>query len=544
MKITLAQLNPIVGDIKGNLAKAKKAVQTALREQSDLIVFSELFLSGYPPRDFLSRQDFLESLELAIGELVSFSKSTSGIGILMGAPERVSRGSEDVLYNAAFLIENGRVLMTQRKTLLPFYDVFDEPRYFRSAENSHVFVYKGESLGISICEDAWFNAYEELYHTNPIAELKEKGATLFINMMASPFEVGKSQRRFDLFQHLVYQTRGRHVFVNQVGGNDELVFDGGSLVLNEAGNPVAQCVAFGEQLLSVDLSVSEERELRFSSPVEDMRAALVLGIRDYVCKTGFKKVLIGLSGGIDSALTAALAVEALGSENVLGIGLPSQYSSDHSKEDAIELAERLRISFEMVPIKSIYEAFEISLSHVFKETLPDVTEENLQARIRGTVLMAISNKFGALLLSTGNKSEMAVGYSTLYGDMNGALSVLSDVYKTDVYRLALLINQYQEIIPRNTLEKAPSAELRPGQKDSDSLPDYDVLDEILRFYIEKGVSKDLIVMKGFDAGVVDWVVRAIHRNEYKRRQAALGIKVSSKAFGSGRRFPIASKLMS
>jgi NAD+ synthase (glutamine-hydrolysing) len=541
MKVTLAQLNPVVGDLAGNMRKMEAAVKAA---DSDLVVFPELYLTGYPPKDLLERKGFVRQAQKAVGEAVRLSKRSREIGILFGAPV----AEKGRLYNSAILAYRGRVLFIQHKSLLPTYDVFDEARYFDSAKKTGTVRFRGEALGVSICEDAWNGSSLKggrRYSLDPIDSLAAAGATVIVNISASPFHVGKE----DLRRRTLAGHAKRHgvpfIFVNQVGANDELVFDGRSMAFDGCGKPTMVLPPFVECVKAADteaegnprLYVPQDRTL-------SVRQALVLGIRDYMRKCGFEKAVLGLSGGVDSALTCCLAAEAAGPENVLGVAMPGPYSSKGSLIDAQRLAENLGIHFTVVPIGGIYGSYLSSLAESFKGMPSGRAEENVQARIRGNILMAISNKYGHLVLSTGNKSELAVGYCTLYGDMSGGLAAISDVPKTMIYELARNINRGREIIPRSSIEKAPSAELAPGQKDQDTLPPYDVLDRILYYYIDECLSRGEIIRKGLHAKTVDWVIRAVDASEYKRRQAAPGLKVTTKAFGSGRRMPIAAKYSS
>lgn len=547
MKVTIAQLNPVVGDIKGNLDKLKNALAGSSKDGTDLIVFSELFLVGYPPKDLLERPWFINKVTAAINEVTRISEDYPETGILLGAPLPTAQNTGRALANTAVLIYRGKVLFTQQKSLLPTYDVFDEARHFEPAREIRVVTFKGEKLGISVCEDAWngpdFWPKQTVYDFDPIQELVSQGASLLLNISASPFHLGKDELRFKLIQNHARKHRIPFVFVNQVGGNDELIFDGGSMCFDGLGDPIIVAPFFSEFLRTVDMSMpGAPGSFLPYDRIESVYHALVLGLRDYMRKCGFSRAVLGLSGGIDSALTAVLAVEALGKENVLGITMPSMFSSGGSVEDSRKLAEALGIQFKIIPIARVYQAYLETLSGHFEGRERNETEENIQARIRGNILMAFSNKFGYLALSTGNKSELAVGYCTLYGDMSGGLSVISDVPKTMVYELANYINREREIIPRTVIEKAPSAELRPNQTDQDTLPPYPVLDKILFYYIEEGYSLEEIVALGIDPETVKWVIRTVDRNEYKRKQAAPGLKVTSKAFGTGRRMPVAKKL--
>jgi NAD+ synthase (glutamine-hydrolysing) len=547
VKIAICQYNPVVGDIDGNLAKVALALKASARQKPDLLVFPELFLTGYPPRDLLEKDWFLQKIKRAIKDITILSRKYPDIGILIGAPTLVVENTSSRLYNSALLIHRGKVIFTQHKTLLPTYDVFDETRYFKPAGKVSVVNFKGRKLGISICEDAWNDAAlwprdKKPYTLDPIKKLAKAGAEIFINLSASPFEMGKASLRSGLFTRLARKYRRPFIYINQIGGNDELVFDGRSFAVNEAGQPVLTMKAFQEELTIFDTEDTALSAKWFKADqAGDVYQALVLGLRDYIKKTGFHQAVIGLSGGIDSALVACIAAGALGPKNVTGISMPSPYSSKGSVDDSRKLTENLGIGFKVIPISGLYLKYLASLKNTFKGTSSGLTEENIQARIRGNLLMAYSNKFGHIVLSTGNKSEMAVGYCTLYGDMSGGLSVISDVPKTLVYKLADHVNRNGEVIPRAIIKKAPSAELRPNQKDQDTLPPYPVLDAILESFLEDGRSREEIIKRGYKPGVVEWVIKAVRSSEYKRRQAAPGLKVTSKAFGSGRRMPVAAR---
>ncbi len=548
MKITLAQLNPTIGDYVGNLAKIERTLAAHAAEAPDLVVFPELFLSGYPPRDLLERAWFIRQAQEAVDGLLALSRIWPRTALLVGVPLPTGRPNGKGLYNAALLIQDGRVRFQQNKSLLPTYDVFDEARYFDEAQSIATVALAGETLGITVCEDAWTDPELWLrmpYERNPVAELAAAGATLLINISASPFWAGKEQIRYRLVSGHAARHRLPFVFVNQVGANDELIFDGRSLAVDCAGRPVAVLPAFQEHVQTVEITAATAVDPTASyTPqplIESVYEALLLGIRDYLRKTGFRQVVVGLSGGIDSAVVCALAVAALGPEQVLGVTMPSRFSSAGSVADSRQLAAKLGIRLLTIPIAEVHDAYLRVLTPHFEGRPPDVTEENIQARIRGNYLMALSNKFGYLVLTTGNKSELAVGYCTLYGDMSGGLAVIADVPKTMVYELARFINRHGEIIPAPCLTKPPSAELRPNQTDQDTLPPYDILDGILRLYIDEGRSKAEIVAAGYDPQTVAWVLRTVDRNEYKRWQAAPGLKVTSKAFGMGRRMPVAAK---
>jgi NAD+ synthase (glutamine-hydrolysing) len=546
MKVTMAQLNPIVGDIDGNKSKIINTISQCCEIGSDLVIFPELFLSGYPPQDLLERPWFLEKAQRAVQELRQVSEKYPDVGLLFGAPWPTGKDVGKRLHNSALLIQRGRILIEQPKSLLPTYDVFDERRYFDPAPEINTLAFKGETLGISICEDAW-NDPElwpkgRLYASDPIEVLAKKGATLFINISASPFYMGKEDIRFRLIRNHARKHQLPFVFVNQIGGNDELIFDGRSFGLDRSGEPVVVCPSFKEQVQTIDTKTSGTSGLYApQDKIESIYEALVLGVKDYMRKCHFPRAVVGLSGGIDSAVTCCLAKEAVGPENVLAISMPSPYSSKGSVEDSRRLAANLGIQFKVISISPIYLAYLETLKEHFAGREADVAEENIQARIRGNILMAFSNKFGYLVLSTGNKSELAVGYCTLYGDMSGGLAVISDVPKTMIYDLADYINRKTETIPRTIIEKQPTAELKPNQVDQDTLPPYPVLDKILHYYIEELYSVEEIINLGFDPETTRWVAATVGKNEYKRKQAAPGLKVTSKAFGIGRRMPIAVK---
>ena len=545
MKITLAQLNPTVGDICGNVAKVTQTLSQCSKDSPDLVVFPELFLVGYPPRDLLERPSFIARTNEAIRELSEASQKYPHTGIIVGAPQPGQQSTGKGLHNSALLLYQGRILFTQHKSLLPTYDVFDEPRYFDPATEDPVVQFKDKILGISICEDAWNDPalwHLPTYSYDPIEVLAEKGANLIINIAASPFYRGKETLRYNIVRSHATKHRIPFLFINQVGANDELIFDGRSVGVDGAGDPFVVFPPFEEhvQTISVDRDGIPDSYVP-QEEIASVYQALVLGVRDYMRKCGFTSALVGLSGGIDSAVTCCIAVEAIGAKNVVAVTMPGPYSSKGSIEDSRKLAENLAIRFEVIPISPAYEAYMKSLQDHFRGREPDITEENFQARIRGNILMALSNKFGHLVLSTGNKSELAVGYCTLYGDMSGGLSVIADVPKTMVYELARYINRDSAIIPEEIVNKSPSAELRENQTDQDTLPPYEVLDEILHYYVDEHYSMADLLHHNFDPETVKWVIRTVDRNEYKRRQAVPGLKVTSKAFGMGRRMPIAAK---
>jgi NAD+ synthase (glutamine-hydrolysing) len=541
LRVALAQLNPVIGAIEANRARLLDAVAQARRAEADLVVFPELATLGYPPKDLLDLRSVIDGNLETVAVL---REASHGLAILVGYADREGGEAGKSLTNSAVLLVDGAVAARWDKALLPAYDVFDEARYFEPASETRVVAFRGRTLGVTICEDIWLDPVRSgrpLYHRAPADEQIALGADLLINLSASPYEIGKLSRRHELAADLARGASAPVVYCNQIGANDELVFDGGSFIVDAQGELVAQAKRFETDLLVHDLGGEPAAPLTVRPPggVSPVLSALELGVADYVSKCGFDSVVLGLSGGIDSAVTCAIAVRALGPERVTGLLMPSPYSSGHSVEDALELARRLGIATHTLAIDQAMGAFDRILAPVFEGCEPDVTEENIQARIRGTLLMAWSNKRGDLLLTTGNKSELAVGYCTLYGDMAGGLAVLSDVPKIMVYALADHINELQDVIPRSSIDKPPSAELRPGQLDSDSLPPYEVLDAIIAGYVEEALEADELVAQGHERADVERVIHLIHLNEYKRRQAAPGIKVTSRAFGFGRRFPIA-----
>lgn len=537
MKIGIAQINTTVGDLTGNFDILRCAYDELSSDGADLVIFPELALSGYPPRDLLLKKRFGED---CAEKLNQFAKLTGECPALLGYPEKIGLKQSRSYYNSAALCFDGEVKQVFRKRLLPTYDVFDEDRYFESGKSPLYFSLLGKKIAVSICEDIW-NSNGNQHSENPITDIAKEKLDLLINLSASPWHVDKKMQRSSILQEVVQKINCPLIYVNSVGGNDELIFDGSSVVLDSSANPTHFSPSFESSCQIVDLEKKVPIEHLKDNELQCIRQAIVLGLRDYTHKSGFKKGLIGLSGGIDSALTAALAVEALGRDNVIGISLPSSISSDHSKDDARDLAENLGIEYHTLPIQKIVDSAESELAPLFAGMSPDVTEENLQARSRGLLLMAVSNKLGALLLTTGNKSELAVGYCTLYGDMCGGLAVISDIPKTKVFALARHMNLDGEIIPLSTIEKPPSAELRPDQKDSDSLPEYNILDGILQGYIEDGLSIHAIIDQGYTEHTVRRIVGLVDRNEYKRKQAAPGLKITSLAFGIGRRMPIVQK---
>lgn len=540
MKIALAQVNTTVGDLRGNLAIIRSCYRRACGLGADLVVFPEMALGGYPPWDLLEQNDFVSA---NLKTLKDLAKETKDVGLCVGFVDVNPAKTGKALFNAAALLHRGKILAKRHKTLLPTYDVFDEGRYFEPAKENLPVLFKGVKLGLSICEDAWNDAdfwKKRLYPIDPIQRLCARGAKILINLSSSPYHRGKGSLRVRMFQSQAAKYGKPFLYCNLVGGNDELIFDGHSLAFDARGRLIAQGRPFQENLILVDLAASCRRASQAKlSDVEEVYQALNLGLKDYVRKCGFKDVLIGLSGGIDSALVCALAAAAMGSEHVTGVSMPSMYSSPGSITDADQLARNLGVKLLHLPITEIYSSYRDALSEPFAGTGSGVAEQNIQARIRGNLLMALSNKTGALVLSTGNKSELSVGYCTLYGDMSGGLAVLADVPKTTVYALARYINRHHEVIPKSSLTKPPSAELKPDQKDQDDLPPYAVLDDILRGYIEEGLDAAAIIRRGHPKALVHDILNRIDRNEYKRRQAPPGLKITPKAFGVGRRMPIA-----
>jgi NAD+ synthase (glutamine-hydrolysing) len=557
VKIALAQINPTVGDFAGNTRKILEYAARAGEQGVDLAVFSELAVCGYPPADFLEKDSFIARADQAIAEIAAWTAEPGRPEILCGTVMPSTSPVGKQVRNVAALLSGGKVSFVQQKMLLPFYDVFDEQRYFEPATQQTLTCVSGEPLAVTVCEDAWNDKGfwpRQLYRIDPVENLMKQwdshskdvtgGQRIIVNISASPYWQGKPQIRQKMLAALAERHGAFVAMVNQVGGNDSLIFDGASLAIRPDGQTVAQAASFEEDLVVFD---TQDGEAAAIDPIEDETAstwkALVLGTRDYVRKCGFKKALVGLSGGIDSALVATIAVEALGAENVLGVGMPSEYSSLGSIGDARRLAKNLGIRFELLPIHDVFAQYQSTLKPLFEGTAFGLAEENLQSRIRGTLLMGLSNKFGALVLTTGNKSEMSVGYCTLYGDMVGALAVIGDVMKLKVYALSRYANRDREVIPKATMEKAPSAELRPEQLDTDSLPPYEVLDPILEAYVERYCSAEEIAEEqDVDVALVRSVLKLVERSEYKRQQAAPVLKVTRKSFGMGRRFPIAVKV--
>ena len=545
MKIALAQIDPTVGDFTGNLEKIVAVSRRAAEMGARLAVFSELAICGYPPADFLEEPSFLARCRTAVDELAAATREIP-IAVLAGVALPADGKDGKPAFNAAVLLDKGQLILEQHKRLLPFYDVFDEQRYFSPAESQKVIELDGVRLAITICEDAWNDKNfwpRRLYTVDPVEELMRQKPALHINLSSSPFWHSKRTIRREMLAAMARRDGIPVLMSNQVGGNDSLIFDGSSLALNGRGELIAQAASFAEDLVLVDPFHAAAIPVPEDDATEAAYRALVLGTRDYVRKCGFRKAIVGLSGGIDSALVAAIATEALGRENVIGVGMPSPYSSAGSIDDSQKLAANLGIRFETISIRSLFAEFTQALEPLFHGMKEDITEENIQPRIRGTLLMALSNKLGALVLTTGNKSEMAVGYCTLYGDMVGALAVIGDLVKTRVYAVCNWINRDQEIIPAAILTKPPSAELRPGQMDTDSLPPYDVLDPIVEAYVERYETPERVAAEhGFSLDLVRQTVRLIERSEYKRQQAAPVLKVTAKSFGMGRRFPIAVKV--
>ena len=546
MRIALGQINTVIGDFSGNSKKIVEFARRARGEGADLILFPELSICGYPPRDLVERSSFVEQNWQAAGKI---AREVQGISVICGLVTQAKSATGKSVLNSAALLRDGKIEFVQSKRLLPSYDVFDEMRNFAAADRQDIVRVADKPVALTICEDAWNDKHfwdRRLYGVDPVEDLIGAGGKVLLNISASPFYMHKRELRRKMLASIAMNYKVPVAMVNQIGGNDSLVFDGSSFALAPDGTVIAQAKSFEEDLVCFDTETFRgDIHGTHDNPVASAYAALVLGTRDYVHKCGFRSAVLGLSGGIDSALTACVAVDALGRENVIGVGMPGPYSSQGSIDDAAQLARNLGIRFELVPIGGMFKAYNEALAPVFAGRKPDVTEENIQARIRGSLLMAISNKFGGLLLTTGNKSELAVGYCTLYGDMCGGLAVISDVPKTLVYELAKYVNSRAELIPESTIEKPPSAELRPDQKDSDSLPDYAVLDNILHDYVEDNrAPAEIAAGHHYSPELVRKVACMVDRSEYKRQQAAPGLKISEKAFGFGRRYPIAANVES
>ncbi len=529
MRVCMAQLNPTVGNVASNVEKIEQIIREAAKEQADLIVLPELFLTGYPPRDLLLRTDFRGAVQTGISQLKALSRKYPEIGIICGVP--LDKNGQ--LFNSAVVVYEGDIIFSHDKIQLTEYEMFSETRYFTPGSVLKTFSFRGEVVGLSIGND--------LNHKEGMKSLVQQGANLIVNLAAVPFTVGVDQLWFEQLREFTIQSGVPFVCVNQVGGNDELIFMGNSLCLDETGQLVYVCPQFLEavQIVDTDSELGEEPIGEIDETAQ-IYQALVVGVRDYIRKSGLGKVLIGLSGGLDSAVVCAIAVKALGADNVWGITMPGPYSSPGSVEDSRLLAENLGIKFDVIPISSIYDSFLSTLKEQFTETKPNVAEENIQARVRGSILMALSNKFGGMVLTNSNKSELAIGYCTLYGDMSGGLGVIGDVYKTMVYKIAYYINREKEVIPWETIEKPPSAELRPNQRDDESLPPYEILDAIIQGYLYDELSVDKLVAQGFARETVEWVTRTIDRNDYKRRQAAPILRVTSPVTGPGRNMPLAA----
>lgn len=539
MKIGIAQMNSIVGDLSFNADEIISRYQDLVSSGADLVITPELSVTGYPPRDLIFRSKFIDD-NLKVIEKIA--EKVGNVPIVVGCIDYNTQNTGNPFENAAVVIKDHAIVGKVTKCLLPSYDVFDETRYFEPSKEVQVQVLSGMKIGITICEDIWSEDFlpSKLYVKDPAGELAKKGIDCLVNLSASPYHMGKPKDRHAMLSFLARRIHAPVVYCNSVGGNDELIFDGNSLAFSADGELISQGASFESQSILVDTE-STKISVREDNQLEEIYNALVLGLRDYVTKCGFRSALIGLSGGIDSALTAVIAERALGADNVYGVTMPSEFSSSGSVNDSLSLAENLGIGFEEVPIKNSFATLKAELSEVFQNYEEDITEENMQARIRGLFLMSISNKKGHLLLTTGNKSELAVGYCTIYGDMCGGLAVISDLPKTLVYKLAKWINRKKEIIPWETIEKAPSAELKPNQKDQDTLPDYEILDQILELYVDQSISVSSIIAKGYDKDLVKWIASRVEMNEWKRWQSAPGLRVTSKAFGVGRRIPIAHR---
>ena len=544
VKIGFAQLNTTVGDLRGNAEKILAAYRDLVQGGAGVVLTPELALTGYPPQDLVFKSRFVP---LNLEKLDELHRAVGNVPLIVGFID-VNSGPGQPFHNAAAVLQQGQPLRKIHKSLLPTYDVFDEDRYFEPAKSVAPIEIGGTNFAVTICEDIWTQDYlpRRLYGHCPVRSLMQQGATAILNLSASPFAIGKPRRRFEMLSHLAAQEMAPIFYCNSVGGNDQLIFDGNSFAVDALGMPLSQFPAFGESLGIVELSnVTPDQKAGpiFQTEPEELFHSLVLGTRDYLNKCGFHSAVLGLSGGIDSAVTAVIAAHALGKEHVLGVTMPTQYSSQGSIDDSLSIAQNLGIRCLTIPIQRSFEVFREQFREIFAGLPEDTTEENMQPRLRGMTLMALSNKFGSLLLTTGNKSELAVGYCTLYGDMCGGLAVISDVPKTMVYELARWINRDREIIPRATIEKPPSAELKPDQRDQDTLPPYEILDPILQLYVEEQLSGSEIIARGFDAQTVRWVVRRVDLNEYKRAQAVPGLKVTGRAFGLGRKMPVAQRFV-
>ena len=542
MRILASQINPTIGDFAGNTDKIIKSIALAKKQGADLVLFSELCLTGYPPEDFLLLPHFIDAAEKHLQKIV---KETQGICVVLGTVRHNPSKTEKQLFNTAAVISDGSLIGFQDKMLLPTYDVFDERRYFEPGHETRLWNLCGKKIGITICEDIWQHSSlvkHTSYSDDPIIELKKLHPELLLNLSSSPYSFNKTKTRLDVCAKAANALSCPMILCNQVGGSDSLIFDGYSFYVGADAQLLQVAKGFEEDWMLVDLALKSSKAAFNIDVVKDLYQALVLGVRDYFQKQGFKTACLGLSGGIDSALVACIAVDALGKDNVLGVGMPSKFSSEGSIHDAVALAKNLGIDYQQIPIEGPFTSYLELLQPFFKGKAPDVTEENLQARIRGMILMALSNKLGHIVLSTGNKSELALGYSTLYGDLCGGLGVINDVTKEQVYLLSNWINRDQEIIPKNTITKPPSAELRPNQKDSDSLPNYEIVDNVLKDYVEELLSpQDIAKKHGYSLDLVMDLVKKIHRSEYKRRQSPPGLRVSEKAFSVGRHFPIVQK---
>ena len=541
MKIYIGQINPTIGALRSNAELIRRAYDDGVKAGADVVMVPELAVVGYPPRDLLDRDVFVDA---ALQTRDALAAMTGNTALIFGTITRNQSWCGKPFHNTAVVAQNGRIVLEQIKMLLPTYDVFDELRYFEPATTVQTIELAGVRAGVSICEDFWFDDEilgTKLYCSNPVDQLARQGAEVLLNISASPFNAGKRKSRYELFARLARRYDVPMVYVNQIGGNDELLFDGSSIVLDKNGQTIYCAPAFEEHSELVQLDGAPCESVLALGEEEEIARGLVLGLRDYIRKCGFNDVVIGLSGGIDSAVTAALAVEALGAEHVTGIAMPSKFSSQGSMDDARALAQNLGIACHIVPIDDVYQPYERAFNNLFGVEKFDITNENVQARIRGNILMAWSNRTGAMVVSTGNKSELAVGYCTLYGDMAGGLALLGDVYKTMVYRVAHWLNRKGEVIPQSSIVKPPSAELRPNQTDQDSLPPYETLDAILKLYVEEWKEVDEIAAAGFDRDLVARLLKLVDTNEFKRRQAAPTIRVSSKAFGNGRQMPIAQR---